>query len=436
MDRVQVTRLAIPARISGPHRAALGFLALTYGGVLPLLGAVSRPLLYVGYIGLLGCLLLGAAAESRAYLRVRCLAPYLCWLGFYSLWGALVSWNQSLAADEGVRLVLRNCFFMSALVIAVGDRRHLQAFARLIGWSAVVNCGLCVWELTNPSLIENIAYALDPQATAFNVLRPAGLWSNPNEAAFAFVFAVLLSHWDRGPCAWLARAAALVGIYLTASRGGLLLIAFCGLAHLVFMLRARPAGVLRRGVFLGAASAAALCLIVLGNALPKDHGFWERYVVQRFLYGDKGSPEIRGVLALRAAEIAVNGPWYGHGLFTFHGMARETRIPSVIDETLGAHNIYLVVFGETGLVGLFGYGAVLGLGLFRLFTVRAAGGDRHIALLFWLSYLLIGFLWHNQLTSLGGMLYVALLYHLPGLVARNLESARFSRPLPSGAIHA
>src|SRR5205085_5469799 len=62
-------------------------------------------------------------------------------------------------------------------------------------------------------------------------------WSNPDEAAYAFVVAFILSLWIHGPLAWAGRFAAVTGIFLSASRSGVLALFLCLGLYFIFKLR-------------------------------------------------------------------------------------------------------------------------------------------------------------------------------------------------------
>jgi hypothetical protein len=425
--------------VSLPRWVALAFLAVVYAGGLPFLGAFSPVLLYGGYAVLAGCVCLCVLPRPAALNRVLCLRAYLLWILFYVVWGTAFSWDPGLVLPEGGRVLLRNVFLTASFVLTVGGRRHLAALARLIGLTAVVNFAICAYETLNPTLIEDLARFLNPDATAFNVFRPGALWSNPNEAAFGFLFALLLSRWDRGVCAWVARLAALAGIALTASRTGLYLVVACALLYGLFRAGVLIRDTRRAAVALNVAWVGCLALVALALVLPLGFDVSDNYVTRRVLDYDESSTreaggESRAELAAQAFDAALDGPWHGYGLFTFQDLA-GSAVHSIT--STGTHNIYLAVFGEVGPVGLAVYLAVLGLGVVRLFTCRALPEDRFVMALLWGSYLVIGVTWHNQLISVSGMVYVALLYHLPGLLGRPKGAPRTKRPAPPphGVMH-
>jgi O-antigen ligase len=397
------------------------FLALAYAGVLQFLGAFSPYALHASYAGIAGCAALCVLMEPRAFDRVGCFGPYLLWIAFYVAWGTIIAWDPGQVVSDAVRVVLRNLVLAGAFAIAVGNQRHMGALARLVRVGAVVNCAICLYEAQDPRLIEDIARFLNPATTAFSVLRPAGLWSNPNEAAFAFLFSLLLSHWDRGLWAWAGRLASAAGIYLTASRTGLYLLVFCGLLYGLFKLAALLRDPRRVAVALNVAWVAGFALVLLLLTVPMSFDVSDSYNVQRLLdYSESATPGNRGdtrvEVAAQAYEAALQSPLVGHGLFAFQDLGTAEHGGAVT--SAGAHNIYLAVFGEVGIVGLASYLAVLGLGVVRLIAVRARREDWFIGALLWSTYLLIGFTWHNQLTSIFGVIYVAVLYSIPRLIAR------------------
>jgi O-antigen ligase len=415
------------------------FLALAYAGVLQFVGAFSPYALHACYAGIAACAAVCVLMEPRAVDRVGPFGPYLLWIAFYVIWGTIIAWDPSQVLSDAVRVVLRNCVLAGAFAIAVGGQRHLGALARLFQVGAVVNCAICLYEAQNPRLIEDIARFLNPATTAFSVSRPAGLWSNPNEAAFAFLFSLLLSHWDRSLWAWAGRLASVAGIYLTASRTGLYLLLFCGLLYGLLKLAALLRDPRRVAIALNVAWVAGFALVLLLLTVPMSFDVSDSYNVQRLLdYSESatrgGRGDTRVEVAADAFEAALRSPLVGYGLFAFQDLGTAEHGEAVT--SAGAHNIYLAVFGEVGLVGLAGYLAVLGLGVVRLIGVRARREDWFIGALLWSTYLLIGFTWHNQLTSMLGVIYVAVLYSIPRLIARPARAPgdRLA-PAQNGAAH-
>jgi O-antigen ligase len=426
--------------MSPPRVVALALLALVYGGGLQFVGAVSPFLLYGVYLVLAGCVGLCVMARPRALERLQCVRAYLLWILFYVLWGTAVSRDATLVLPEGLRLLFRNCFIAAGFVLTAGEPRHLAMLARFVGVAAVINCGVSIWEANNPAVMESLARFLNSDPGTVIAERPLGLWTNANEAAFAFLFALLLSRWDRGLFAWVARLAALVGVHLTASRTGHYLVVLCGVLYGLYRLRALTRDARRAAVLLNAAWVVGLGLVLLLLVLPLEFDPSDNSITRRVLDYSESSTrttggDSRAEIAAQGLDAALNGPWHGYGLFTLQGGLPNSPVEAVT--ATGVHNIYLAMFGEVGLLGLCVYLGVLGLGLLRVFAYRSRPEDRFFMALLWGSYLIIGLTWHNQLDSLSGMVYAALLYHLPGLLRRP-PPAPGNRPAPSptGVMHA
>jgi O-antigen ligase len=356
------------------------------------------------------------------------------WLLYYCVWGTVVSADWAAGAPRELRLIVRSTVLLSAVAILIREKRHLELLARWVGYAAVIGCALSVWEARNPSFLLQVT-KYSTQTDVADVERPAGLWINPNLAAVSFLFALLLSPWDRSPGVWLTRAAALIGIYLTASRSGLVLLGIYVLAQIFMLARSGLVRPQRLGIILCATWAVVLGAIVVGLCLPLGLDFSEDYAVRRFLLEGKAGEDKRTKLSREALEAALSGPWYGHGLFTFSGRGEGAEVQSVIDESQGAHNLYLAVLGETGIVGLVSYLGILGLALRRSLAAGVTGGDRHDLVLMWLIYFLIGLIWHNQFENPFGLFYIALLYYLPDLLGRNRDASPAWQVSPSGVAH-
>jgi O-antigen ligase len=196
-----------------------------------------------------------------------------------------------------------------------------------------------------------------------------------------------------------------------------------GIYGAVELARLRPVN-LRRFAFapgagfigsVGVVIAAAIVgLLVLGHAYS--------YAISRFLNPIEATAEVGDVPRATALSYwfgrALAGPWFGSGLFSFEGS----------QSVAGAHNIYLTVWGETGMPLLIVYLFVLMAGFARCLNKAIGAADRLTIGLMWLVYLSEGFLWHNQFTSLLGILLIALLFQIPRVLAKDpLGNARGAR---------
>jgi O-antigen ligase len=394
-------------------------LLIVYIGAMPFLILASPYLLYGVYCVILGCAAAILFFQWSELRHLRWVAPYLGWVLFYCYWGALVA-PPEIPLDEILKTALKTVLVIGGLAFAVTGRPALRRFAGWVQLAALVNAGISVWETAHPEMIRSLALAHDPTATAFNVERPAGIWSNPDEASFAYLFALLMSCWARGPLAWVGRVACMVGIYLTASRTGAYVLSL-GVIFLILgklrTLRWPPGAV--AAVLMGALVLAGAITAAVTLAPSGAFDLSQNRQVQRILdfsetdarsSGDMGRVDI----ARAAAAQALDGPWYGHGMYTFQ---LEPKDPYSILK-IGAHNLFITVWGEAGVLGGISYFCLLIYGLSRLFNQTLEERDRLLMMLLWGSYLVIGLTWHNQITSFAGMLYSGAIWHLPGMLGR------------------
>lgn len=391
--------------------ALLLLLAVIYAGGIQFFIKVSPALLYGTYFVILGCLTVCLFFDWHTSRNLKSVAPFLIWTLAYFLWGMLAISHEITAMSEGVRMYIKNLLLISSLAFVL-DRRTLKPFAQLLQIAALGNLVLCLFEVADPSLVTEIAKTREAGATAFDVLRPAGLWSNPDEASSAFIFSLLMTRWAGGKLAWLGGAAAVAGIFLGASRTGALLLTLCGVCHGVHWMRRNRIDSLRLAILVGAlllvATAAFLAVGVLGFDPSESWQVSRMLDITEKTHGSGDASRVH--IAIESIKVALDGPWCGYGLFTFQYHA-SPDIPTVVDPP--AHNIYIAVLGEAGVLFGISYLVLLGIGFRRVFQTPMLSEERLPVVLMWICYLLIGLTWHNQFTSFSGMLYIAILWHLP-----------------------
>ena len=173
-------------------------------------------------------------------------------------------------------------------------------------------------------------------------------------------------------------------------------------------------------------SLAAAVAVLAGSSTLRIFDLSNQWQLNRLL--DFSETTSRGAtdssrleIAQKAIQRALERPWTGHGIFSFQGASASPTRPGVL--STGVHNVYIAVWGETGIPGLITFLLLLAIGLRRLFNPQIARSERLILLLMWISYLVIGFAWHNQFSGFSGMLFIALLYHLPSVVGHYAKTA-------------
>lgn len=395
-------------------------LATLYGGGLRYLGPISPLALYGFYALVFGCIFLSVlTVRGTDTFYWASVVPYLAWIAFYLLWGTLFSRDQGSAVGEMVRYGYRNTLVLTAIVVALVNRRSLERFAGFVQVAVLINCAVSLWLAINPTDLARLALYLDPNSTSYS-LRPGGLWINPNEAAFAFLFGMLLSHWARGRWVVAARLAALLGIFLSASRTGFLVAFLCIAVYLLYHFR--TSGPMTR--VLGVAMIAGLLLAVRAGWLqqslaPLNIVVGQQTALERLTdLSESAAEQQRALTRAQLTRIGIarllDMPWYGNGLLAFQGGASAARVGL----RQGIHNIYLTIGGEVGWFGLLSYLLLMLLGVWRTLRARLLLGDKLALSLFWAAYLFIGMTWHNQLTSVAGAIYAGLLFHIPYMLGK------------------
>jgi O-antigen ligase len=284
------------------------------------------------------------------------------WALASSLWAV----DVSRAASDGFRLML-GIGLVFIVFAAVRQPGHL----RLLMWGYL--CGAtaaAVFGFVGPSGME--------------ADRLAGSVGDPNILAAmlvpALVFAVFALGWTEEPAKrWLLGGGIVlftIALYLTQSRGGLVALAAAFAAAALF------GGPVRRYV-------VPTATVVVCVGLVYYAAFASSYAVERLTNPGRGTG--RADLWSVATEVIADHPLVGVGAGNFPVVAPQyaaesVNLPAVhqvVDTPKVAHNTYLGVFADLGVVGLVGFLLVV-LGALTL-TVRATrtfarAGDRELEL--------------------------------------------------------
>lgn len=191
--------------------------------------------------------------------------------------------------------------------------------------------------------------------SSLNVGRPAGVYINPNRAAFALVLGHLIAQTTlRGRLRTLQLVLTWIGVLLTASRAGILLMALASLAFAfdrrqsldVFVLRllAVCAAAVALASFVGWAARSGT-LDTLGVLSTQMESRLETMLA--FDLRDFSTLE-RESASLEALRVLSDNPFLGAG----------PGITRVWDE-VPTHNMYLYLGAESGLLGLLLFPALL-----------------------------------------------------------------------------
>ena len=293
----------------------------------------------------------------------------------YVVWALL---SFSWAEDPGTTLdtvfrIAPNVLLFLIVYTAIRTRRH----AVWLAGALIVGAGIsALYGLLGPGDV----------APANEIERLGGAVGNANEQSAVAVVALALAAafaagWRGSPFVRVASTMAIVlagaGVLLSLSRGGLLALAAALVAAVAFGGRWRPA-----------AAILALCLALVSvGYFVAVAGPDERARVTD-LEGGTGRSDIWTV-GLRMVEVQ---PVLGVGAGNFpvasiHYLLEPGAIyrdEFIVDDAKVAHNMYLDVLAETGIVGLALFVAILAFAV--IVALRAArrfmeAGDRRMELL-------------------------------------------------------
>jgi O-antigen ligase len=296
-----------------------------------------------------------ALAYAAAFLAVWALAS--------SLWAE----DTSRAAGEGFRLAL-NVALVFIVFAAVRHARH----ARLL-----------VWGYIGGAAVAAVVAVVGPGYDATG--RVGGTLGNPNLLAAmlvpALVFSLFALAWTpQAAQRWLLGACSLLftgALFLTGSRGGLVALAAAFSAAVLF------GGSVRRRFLAYAAVAASMGFVYYA-------AFASAEAMERLMNPGRGSgrADVWSVATGVIADHPIVGVGTGNLPVVAPQYASETiNLPDVrfvVDTPKDAHNTYLGVLAELGVVGLVAFGLVVvsALVLARRSTKAfARAGDPELELL-------------------------------------------------------
>lgn len=283
------------------------------------------------------------------------LLAFLAWASISLIWAE--------SPGDGLASIVRyapNAFLFLIVYAAVRERRHALWIAVAFAAGAAVTAA---YGLLAPP---------DQDTSSETLSRVAGTIGDPNEFAAllltGFVFAVALSAaYGRVPLLRLAALGAatvcVLGILLSLSRGGLIALGFALLAGLLFGGRWRLAVL------------AVACL--LGTVALTYLTFFTTYDERaRIVSAERGSGRVDiWTVGWRMVE---DQPVLGVGVGNFPTRSIDyvlqpgslPRDEKIVDERKVAHNTYLGILAELGIVGLALFLAIIGASLYS--ALRAA----------------------------------------------------------------
>jgi putative inorganic carbon (HCO3(-)) transporter len=304
-----------------------------------------------------------AAHPTMTYL----LAIFVAWSGLSMLWAE----HGSAALNASFRYLQVLLLFL-IIFTAVRKREHAVWMAAAFVSGATV------------AAVFAIIYHPDPGE--YDVARASGTVGDPNELAAVLVAAIILTGvlvvlLKRSPLLRLAAAAAGVicalGLFITFSRGGLVALGCAMIASIFVAGRWRPM------IVTTMVSVALVGVAYFALFTPQE----SRDRITK-IDGGTGRTDIWRVGSRMVSAHPVRGVGSGNfSLVSGHYLLRKpgaVKRDFFIREPKVAHNMYLHVLAELGIVGLSLFLAMLGFALACAFKAArrfAEAGDRDMELL-------------------------------------------------------
>jgi len=337
--------------------ALMASIPLENSTVLPAVGSISR---------LVGALAAGAVIIDAAIaLGFRRPHPGHVPLALFVVWNAWTCfWSVNPAVSAGRFTTYVQLLLLVWLIWqSVRDLRHLRVL--LMGF-VLGSCSAVVFTVINSRNLE-----------AVDLFRYAGAGADPNELGLTLVLSLPMAYYLfttartwRGRIFWLLPIPlCLIGVVLTVSRGAFISTAIALLCISLWHVTSSP-----RMRF--APLIAGILLLVVGLASAPDANL-KRYASIRdeLFTGRVGN---RTKIWRAGMELFRQRPLTGIGTGTF-AYASEP----LLGKDLVAHNVYVSVLTETGIIGFLIFS--LALGMFFITAVHLGFSERFL----WLTVMVI-----------------------------------------------
>jgi putative inorganic carbon (HCO3(-)) transporter len=354
--------------------------------------------------------------------------------------------DPAIAMEKIVKFAIEGLFIYLLLLNVVRSERDLrQALWALLLAAGVMSAVVVHQEVTRS--LDNLYWGLGQRHAEFKVggewrLRAAGSIGDPNYLAQILLIPLpiaLTMLWTER--AWWQRAllVLIIGLIVAAcgatySRGGAIGLLFI-LATVALLQRVRPAYIVAGGLTL---------LLVVGAAAP-DYFERVRSLVSARDIASESGPEDRAIAGrlgenLAAWNVFVDHPLLGVGPdhFQLYYRAYADELGMLLHaEDRPAHNFYLSVAAEMGLLGLLAYLAVMGMPVVGLYRLRERVRETNPALAHLATGLLVsimGYMVTGVLLTLAYERYFWSLLALAGVAIMIGRRAGAPEPRPAPAV--
>lgn len=314
-----------------------------------------------------------APSLARDHPVLAYVAAFFCvWTVSSTLWAE----DPGIALGSSLRLA-QGIILIFILYAALADRRTLRLFLSAFLFGALMTAVIGLGGATSP---ESFGAGAD-------TTRVAGGIGDPNEFAAilvpAVIFAALMLAATTNPLGRFALVVC-IGVYMVAlllsqSRGGFVALAVAGVAALIF------AGPARARTVVVVSALAGIGIAYFALVAPPE-------ALERVTHFSAGGGTGRTDLWSIAIAVASDHPVLGVGAGNFElvepryavGNINLPLVELVVDSPKVAHNTYLHLLAEYGVIGLSAFVLLAG-GMLRLcyrgIRTAAASGDLELELL-------------------------------------------------------
>jgi hypothetical protein len=390
-------------------------MALIAGGFLPIFSVYSRPSTWAVWAVLL--ILIGLLSREVSLWKLfGPILPYFVWLLCFIAWGLIVS--PAPQFQGALKTIVTTLVISLGMAILTSRLTYLKVFANALQCLVVGNLlliPLMSYSRTVRSILLNPAISGEAAEPGF--ARFAGLWGNPNMIGYMCLVAIILSIWATPLLAWAGRLCSLPIIYLAASRKSLLLLLLIIALNILIVQRHNLKRCL---VWIGLTLLLGSLFLVSENALrtTRTRVASDTNISRLLDFTESGTiqagGETRMDLLRKWLEVASGEPWYGYGLGAMGGRYYSSgKVINPLLPNVGAHNTYVGVFIETGVLGFATFLAILAHYSLAYLRFRGATQVRWALLSLLACNLIILLVSHNHLFSFEGKTVYALFFLLP-----------------------
>lgn len=364
-----------------------------------------------------GCLIFSLVFSPINSRKLYAVLPYIFAVTYYYIVGLLNINNRSVDVGDEMRKLFAIIILILAVPVVLKNRESLKRFAIAVQIASFLSLVICILEIAMPDRVAFLSQNSETITACVgeNVfVRGGGLLRNPNEMSTFFIFALLLSHWVPQGLMYFSWLVCFSGVLTTTSRGGAIFFILCITAVLLRLYFSRSIEDKKKSKAMSALLFIAFfvfCIVAFSassGAIHLPSSFNTDDILPRLTrFSDMQTDVADGArldLMKYWFQKAIDAPFFGCGIYSFQGMEGGM---------IGPHNMWLMLWGEVGLLFPVLFFGLLILSLFRASLGRYLSGEKLVIYLFWIVWLALTFKGHNQFEHRLNIASLAIIFVLP-----------------------